>query len=145
MDLKLISRKEAFDLKLKRFFTGRECKRGHLAQRFVSTGNCVACCTERSRAFVAEKNYGGGKFAYPLSSQEDHAAAWAFCQALDLARGAVPTASTIEGVTSKETAADIKAIRKGLYGPNADGPPPSGRSEMAPEMAAQLRYFGLLK
>jgi hypothetical protein len=28
---------------LKRFFTGRPCKHGHLSERYVSTGSCIAC------------------------------------------------------------------------------------------------------
>lgn len=31
------------------YFTGKPCKRGHLAPRFVSTRNCVECNRERGR------------------------------------------------------------------------------------------------
>ena len=39
---------------LKRYFTGKPCKRGHLAERLVSTFQCDACMAERKITF-AEK------------------------------------------------------------------------------------------
>jgi hypothetical protein len=39
----IIGRDEARALGLKRFFTGRPCKRGHVAERGVSGGKCVEC------------------------------------------------------------------------------------------------------
>ena len=39
---KLISRKEAKNQGLKRYFTGKECKHGHVSERWV-TGQCVEC------------------------------------------------------------------------------------------------------
>src|ERR1035438_1005723 len=45
--MELISRKDARIKGLKRYFTGKECKNGHLAERYVSssseTGVCVEC------------------------------------------------------------------------------------------------------
>ena len=38
-----VSRSEAKARKLKRYYTGGTCKHGHRAERFVSTGACVAC------------------------------------------------------------------------------------------------------
>lgn len=38
-----ISREEAARQGLKRFFDGSACKRGHTAQRFVSSGGCIEC------------------------------------------------------------------------------------------------------
>ena len=40
---KIISQKEAKAKGLKRFFTGLKCKKGHRAERFVSSGACVDC------------------------------------------------------------------------------------------------------
>jgi len=42
-------RKEAIALGVDRFFSGIPCKRGHLAPRYVSTGNCAACQLEHAR------------------------------------------------------------------------------------------------
>ena len=36
-----------------RYFTGRPCKRGHIAERYVSTGACVACLNLTHRPLVA--------------------------------------------------------------------------------------------
>lgn len=36
-------RKEAIDKGLKRYFSGRPCSRGHIAERKVSSGNCCEC------------------------------------------------------------------------------------------------------
>src|SRR5206468_11889795 len=43
------SRQDAQDRGLDRFFTGVPCKHGHLAARYVSTTNCVACQVEHAR------------------------------------------------------------------------------------------------
>jgi hypothetical protein len=43
------SRDEARRRGLDRFFTGLVCKHGHLAARYVSTTNCVACQAEHAR------------------------------------------------------------------------------------------------
>jgi hypothetical protein len=38
-----ITRAEAKSLGLTRYQTGIPCRRGHRAERYVSTGNCVEC------------------------------------------------------------------------------------------------------
>jgi hypothetical protein len=43
------SREEARKLGQKRFFTGRPCKYGHIAPRYVSTTQCVTCQLEHTR------------------------------------------------------------------------------------------------
>ena len=44
---KIVERAEARLLGLTRCFTGRPCKYGHVAERFVSTGACIICCRKR--------------------------------------------------------------------------------------------------
>ena len=44
----VISRAEAKALGLKHYFTGKPCKRGHVAERYVSGNGCVEC--DRARA-----------------------------------------------------------------------------------------------
>jgi hypothetical protein len=39
----LISREAAYTQGLTRFYTGKPCKQGHIAQRYVSGGACVDC------------------------------------------------------------------------------------------------------
>lgn len=41
--MKLITRKEAREFGLKRYFTGKACKNGHTSERKVSNGCCVEC------------------------------------------------------------------------------------------------------
>ena len=89
-----ISRIDALGAGHKRFYTGRICKHGHDSERFVSTGGCVKCNAMRSALFLANSGKATnaraqGHFAYPLHP-DDHAAALAYCQALDMARGRTP-------------------------------------------------------
>lgn len=37
----------------KRYFTGKPCKNGHLAERFVSSRGCVVCAAEGVRRYIA--------------------------------------------------------------------------------------------
>jgi hypothetical protein len=39
----IVTRDAAQERRLKRYFTGVLCKRGHLAERYTSTGACVSC------------------------------------------------------------------------------------------------------
>lgn len=43
MTMRIISRKEAIQLGLRTFFTGKPCKNGHVSERVVSTYRCVEC------------------------------------------------------------------------------------------------------
>ena len=63
--MKIISRNAAKTEGLKRYFTGKPCKHGHISDRKVSSHNCVACINEwnkknsesgnrRSRLFYKE-------------------------------------------------------------------------------------------
>ena len=47
--METISRKEAKEKGLVRYFTGKPCGKGHLSERFTSTKNCVTCHQERRR------------------------------------------------------------------------------------------------
>ena len=41
--MKLISRQEAIEQKLTRYFTGEPCKHGHIAEKLLSNRTCVEC------------------------------------------------------------------------------------------------------
>jgi hypothetical protein len=41
--MKSISRKEAQQARLNKYFTGRPCKRGHISQRKTKTAGCTTC------------------------------------------------------------------------------------------------------
>jgi hypothetical protein len=43
---KIIVRKEALAKGLKGFFTGKPCKRGHVVERRVDTGDCAGCVNQ---------------------------------------------------------------------------------------------------
>lgn len=43
-DLKIISRTEAKALGLKRYFTGKPCKHGHIDERNTNSKVCIICC-----------------------------------------------------------------------------------------------------
>lgn len=51
--LPIISRKQARALGLKRFFTGKPCKQGHVAERGVAGGCCIVCREARVKAWNA--------------------------------------------------------------------------------------------
>jgi hypothetical protein len=41
--MEVISKEEAIQKSLKRYFTGQPCKNGHIAERFISQNRCVIC------------------------------------------------------------------------------------------------------
>jgi len=45
----IITRKQALELGLKRYFTGEPCKNGHVDERFVSNFRCYTCLRELSK------------------------------------------------------------------------------------------------
>jgi hypothetical protein len=51
----IISRDQAKALGLKRYFTGEPCRHGHIAERYVSSGNgnCLECGRARSAKWIA--------------------------------------------------------------------------------------------
>jgi hypothetical protein len=49
----IITRKEANAAGLTRYFTGKPCKRGHVVERRVDTGDCAECVNQRSRRWRA--------------------------------------------------------------------------------------------
>lgn len=48
------TRKEGKELGSKYYFTGKECKRGHLSKRLVSNGCCVECEGEYGKRYYEE-------------------------------------------------------------------------------------------
>jgi hypothetical protein len=141
----LTTRREAADAGLKRYYTGRPCKRGHDCQRFTTTGVCVQCAAGYAKSFSTRitENMAAravGNFIYKLHP-DDHVAALAYCQGLDLQRGRVPSAPP---APSAAQPVDIDAVRRKVFGPNT-APPVQAGSTLHPDMAAQLRASGLLK
>lgn len=55
--MKVILRKEARELGLLRYYTGKPCVHGHLQERHTSSGCCMECARIKSKAF-ADARYG---------------------------------------------------------------------------------------
>lgn len=41
--MKIVTKNQAKEQKLKRYYTGKECKRGHMSERFAVSRTCVQC------------------------------------------------------------------------------------------------------
>lgn len=52
--MELITRDEAIARGLKRFFTGKPCKHGHITERFVKGWLCYGCSDARAKQWVSE-------------------------------------------------------------------------------------------
>jgi Zn finger protein HypA/HybF involved in hydrogenase expression len=63
--LKVISRKEAADSGLKRFYTGRPCGYGHDSARYTASGNCVMCASKSSSSYA--KSLKAARFAQGMT------------------------------------------------------------------------------
>lgn len=47
----IISQEAAHSLGLRRYFTGAPCHRGHISERYVSSGGCIACMPNKRFEF----------------------------------------------------------------------------------------------
>lgn len=52
--MEIITRKEARELGLKRYFTGKRCKHGHISERIVSNACCIICVKIRQKKYYDE-------------------------------------------------------------------------------------------
>jgi hypothetical protein len=50
--MEILERSEAAVRQLKRYFTGRPCRRGHQSERFTSSGQCIECMKKTVGLFV---------------------------------------------------------------------------------------------
>lgn len=53
--LHIISRDQAIDSGINKYFTGRKCSKGHIDQRYVSSYACMSCLTERQSINIDAK------------------------------------------------------------------------------------------
>jgi len=61
----IISRKEARERGLKRYFTGKPCVRGHIAKRWAVSANCVDCLLSLRTAYQErERRYSAANPEY---------------------------------------------------------------------------------
>lgn len=49
VDMKIITQRQAIELGLTRFYTGRACVHGHDSERYSISGECVQCNHDRAR------------------------------------------------------------------------------------------------
>jgi len=49
-----ITKKQAIEQGLKKFFDGRPCRYGHVSEKYVKGGNCVKCVSEKAKKWQAK-------------------------------------------------------------------------------------------
>ena len=54
MDHLPTNRKEAKEKSIAQYFTGKPCKKGHLAPKFTCSGSCTVCLADRRREYMRE-------------------------------------------------------------------------------------------
>ena len=74
--MKIISRKDAKALGLTRYFTGKPCKHGHIAERDTGAGRCVECNRAWARAEDKAIRAGRPRKWYAANDGAASAAAW---------------------------------------------------------------------
>lgn len=144
--LTILTRRQAAEAGLKRYYTGKPCAKNHDSERFTSTGGCVKCGAEYVKSYnkrmtATASSRALGAFMYMLHP-DDHAAALAYCQALDLARGVAPKSAAASGPA---VGFNASAARAKAFGLDVDHVPQETRQGLDPAMAAQLRAAGVLK
>jgi hypothetical protein len=95
LQMEILLRKDAIASGVSKYFTGKPCGKGHVAPRYTKTGVCCRCNVESARAYnqridIKSAVKQGSLLVYKLANDADFDAAWAYLQALDLARGATP-------------------------------------------------------
>ena len=50
----IITRKEALELGLSKYYTGKPCKHGHLSERYTKSGACVECQAKITKEYGAK-------------------------------------------------------------------------------------------
>lgn len=108
-----MTRNEAIAAGLSLYTTGKPCKHGHDAPRYTSCGVCTLCLRQsadgRARlrnTIIATRGKDAALFAYKLHP-DDHAAALAFCQALDMQRARTPQAASALALPPRQPDAPV--------------------------------------
>jgi hypothetical protein len=105
--MQIISRDAAAANGLTRFYTGKACQRGHIAERYVSNGACVECLTKTQiRAESKRPIYSDSKYARRCFEIKENYrdAIDAAAQSVDRARDGVAAAKL--ALAKAQTAAD---------------------------------------
>ena len=115
MNLQIKTRQQAAEAGEQKYYTGKNCSRGHNCERYTSTGACCKCNAEGVKKYNARtrtvvNNRSVGAFVYKLHP-DDHVAAFAYCQALDIQRGRIPSPALAPILDEP----DIVAIRRHAF------------------------------
>lgn len=51
--MEIMTRAEAHNAGMKKYFTGEPCRNGHTSKRYTSTGGCVQCVANHRKQFIA--------------------------------------------------------------------------------------------
>lgn len=91
------TRREAADLGLKKYWTGRPCRRQHHEMRYTVSGLCVACVRIAHDKYKPAK-HPDGRAALTLYVHSDfHKQLRDMADALELARGMSPSTAGVDG------------------------------------------------
>ena len=67
-----ISRAEAAQCGLSRFYTGKSCRAGHVAERYVGNRQCVVCNAEKTRLRERRKDLLDHPTGCSVTSRDGH-------------------------------------------------------------------------
>ena len=107
----LISRQEAREQGLTRYLTGLACKRGHISERLVSTGNCCACNTKHGQQAEVKERKAATTAAWHAANKERRSATNAAHYRANKERKAATNAAW-QAANKKQTAATAAAYAK---------------------------------
>ncbi len=93
--MEIKTRRQAAESGQSQYYTGKPCNKGHDGPRYTASGICCKCNALASKAYnnkmrFVSNNIAADNFIYNLHPA-DHAAAEAYCQALDMQRGIKPS------------------------------------------------------
>jgi hypothetical protein len=96
--MEITTRKEAAKRNLKKYFTGKPCSNGHVAERYTQSGSCQACIQAVSKVYAA------------TNSQDRETKAAAMREVSDARQAAVATMSTVKVRCFVEDIRQIKQL-----------------------------------
>ena len=69
--MEIITRKEAIEQGLSKFFTGKPCKHGHIALRKVSDSHCIDCAKNKNKIYMQNNKEKRRKYEKEYYSRPD--------------------------------------------------------------------------
>lgn len=68
---RIMTNSQASAQKLTRFFTGKQCARGHVAERLTSDGHCIKCARENEKERRKSKDYNAREIIKKKTYRDD--------------------------------------------------------------------------